>query len=111
MLPKSKRLPTKAFKQVIEKGQSFHGPFLIVRTILSNSPTRMSVSVPKKVAKLATGRNLLRRRVYSIISKKEEKIKEGYDVIVILKPGVDKLEFENLNEEIGKIFVKSSLLK
>ncbi len=109
MLPKSKRLSTKAFKQVIEKGQSFHGPFLIVRAIQTTLPTHISVSVPKKVAKLATERNLLRRRVYSIVSKMS--IKQGFDVVIILKPGVDKVSFDNLGIEVGKIFVKSLLLK
>lgn len=109
MLPKSKRLTTEEFKKVIEKGQSFHSPFLIAR--LANSPkqSRFSVSVPKKVCKNAVDRNKIRRRIYSIISGIDTKL--GSNVVMIVKPGFENLDYKEMRDEIAKIFVKSSLLK
>lgn len=109
MLPKSKRLSTEAFTEIIGKGQSFHGPFLIVRVIPSAGNSRFAVSVPKKVYKLAVSRNKLKRQIYSIIKKFP--IKTGYSVVIIVKSGIEKLDFNQLCVEIEKIFVKSSLLK
>lgn len=111
MLPKSKRLTTKAFKNVIEKGQSFHSPFLVIRCIPHSQEGGFSVSVPKKVAKLAVSRNKIRRQVYSIVKKLESKIKPSFNSVIIMKVGSEKLLFEDLANEVQKAFVKSSLLK
>ncbi|MDO8430597.1 MAG: ribonuclease P protein component [Candidatus Taylorbacteria bacterium] len=109
MLPKSKRLTTEAFKEIIEKGQSFHSPFLILKVCLSDNSSKFAISVPKKSAKLAVSRNKIRRQIYSII--KNLHIKSGYNVVVIVKSDISKLDFKNLSAEVEKIFVKSSLLK
>lgn len=109
MLPKSKRLSTETFKKIIEKGQSFHGPFLIIRAYKTAKQSHFGISVPKKVSKLASSRNKIKRQIYSIISKLN--IKEGFEVIVIAKTGLEKLNFDNIRDEVEKIFVKSSLLK
>lgn len=109
MLPKSKRLSTETFKKIIEKGQSFHGPFLIVRVYKTAEQSHFSISVPKKVSKLATSRNKIKRRIYSIIGKLNTK--SGFDVIVIVKAGFEKLNISQIRDEIEKIFVKSGLLK
>lgn len=109
MLPKSKRLSTETFKKIIEKGQSFYGPFLIVRVYKTAEQSHFGISVPKKVSKLATSRNKIKRRIYSIIGKLD--IKSGFSVIVIAKTGFEKLTFLQTKDEIEKIFVKSSLLK
>jgi ribonuclease P protein component len=109
MLPKSKRLTTEAFKEIIEKGRSFHSPFLITRISLSEGSTKFAVSVPKKVSKLAVNRNKIHRRVYSIL--RHLPIISGFRVVIIMKIGSQNLSFVDLSSEIEKIFVKSGLLK
>lgn len=109
MLPKSKRLTTEAFTRIIEKGQSFHSPFLILRALPTTGSSAFAVSVPKKVAKLAVQRNKIKRRTYSSIKK--HNIKQGYAVVLIMKAGIEKLSFKDFESELQKIFVKSSLLK
>jgi ribonuclease P protein component len=111
MLPKSKRLSTKAFTGIIEKGHSFQGPFLIVRVVASDKPSSFAVSVPKKVAKLAVDRNKIRRQIYSIIEGIQDKIVKQGKVVIIVRVGIDKLPFEELAGEINKVFVKAGLLK
>jgi ribonuclease P protein component len=109
MLPKSKRLRTEAFNEIIKKGHSFHGPFLIVRAAQKEGSTRCAVSVPKKVAKLAVNRNKIRRQVYSIVEKLD--VKPSFEIIIIMKIGSEKLNFLKLKDEVKEIFVKSRLLK
>ncbi len=111
MLPKSKRLSTKAFSEVIKKGQSFHSPFFIIRLSKTDKTSLFAVSVPKKVAKLAVSRNRIRRQVYSILSSLKLRMKPESSIIIIMKTGSDKLSFKDLGAEIEKIFVKLSLLK
>lgn len=109
MLPKSKRLSTEVFQGIIEKGQSIHSPFLILRKSPVAGHSHFSVSVPKKVAKQAVARNKMRRQIYSIIEKMS--VKEGQNVIIITKVGSEKLSFSQLSDELSTLFVKSSLLK
>ncbi len=109
MLPKSQRLGTKAFTEIIGKGQSFHSPFLILREIFSHKNSSFAVSVSKKVAKLAVDRNKIKRQVYSSIKKLN--IKSGHKIIIIMKAGAQKLPFKDLALELEKIFVKSGLLQ
>ncbi len=109
MLPKSKRLSTEAFKEIIEKGQSIHSPFLIVRLVPKDGHSRFAVSVPKKIAKLAVMRNKIRRQIYEVIAKLP--VKPGYKVVIIAKTGLDKLEYPSLAEELSKAFVKTKILK
>jgi ribonuclease P protein component len=73
--------------------------------------SRFGVSVPKKVAKTAVERNKIRRRVYSVIKKVESLLITGKNSIFIMKAGSEKIGFEELTNEIKKIFVKSGLLK
>lgn len=109
MLPKSKRLGTKAFTEIMEKGRSFHNPFLILKVIPSLSESVFALSVPKKVSKLAVDRNKIKRQIYSIIEDID--YKPGYKIVLIIKVGFDKLSFKDLQVEIQKTFVKSALLK
>lgn len=111
MLPKSKRLPTSEFKEVIEKGQSFHSPFLILRAFSGKKESRFSISVPKKVAKEAVARNKMRRQAYSAIRPLEKRMEKGFNAVLIMKPDAHKLSFADLSVEIEKIFVKSGFLK
>lgn len=109
MLPKSKRQTTEAFTEIIKKGQSFHCPFLILRALPHEGDSTFSVSVPKKVAKLAVDRNKIKRQIYSIISKLE--YRAGFGILLIVKLEAKKLKYVQLRDELKKVFVKSGLLK
>jgi ribonuclease P protein component len=65
------------------------------------------VSVPIKVEKKAVKRNLLRRRGYVIIRENLENIKDGFSVVIILKKGAEKLDFEEYRQEIAKVLEKA----
>lgn len=95
----------------MEKGQSFHSPFFIVRVIKTPYLSRFAVSVPKRVAKTAVLRNKIKKRVYSIVKKMELRVKQGFNTVIIVKVGSEKLPFSDLFIEIEKIFVKMGILK
>lgn len=111
MLSKSKRLSTEEFQYTIDKGHIFHSPFIIIRLTKAIKSNKFSISVPKKVTKTAVFRNKIRRQVFNIIKKLNIDLTQGFNAILIMKVGAEKLDFTELNEEIRKIFVKSGLLK
>jgi len=111
MLPSAKRLSAEKFKVVIEKGAFFHSDFILLRLMKTQEKSRFAVSVPKRVAKTAVLRNKMRRRVYSAVGTMESMIKPGFNVILIMKSGAQKVSLKGLVLDIGKIFVKSGILK
>ena len=111
MLPKSKRLNTSLFGNIIKKGQPFHGQFLIIKTVKTSTLSRFAISVSKNVSKHAVTRNKIKRRIYSIIKKLESRIFDGFNVIITVKKGIDKVSYKDLQFDIEKTFVKSCLLK
>lgn len=111
MLSSSRRLTTKLLGEVIKKGSIIHGTFLFLRIENTNSNTRFAISVPKTIAKTAVLRNLIKRRVYNAIYSIKDRIKEGKNVLIIAKKGLEKANFNEIKEEVNKTFVKSSILK
>jgi ribonuclease P protein component len=71
MLPKKNRADKKAVEKVFKDGRFLNSPNLTFKFLSSkDSPIpRISVIVPKSVAKLAVKRNFLRRLGYSVLEK------------------------------------------
>ncbi len=111
MLPKPKRLSTKAFKEIIDTGKYLHNPLFLFRSVSFQGPSKFSVSVPKKVAKTAVLRNKIRRRIYSVLNKLFPEFKDGIQAILIAKPDILKASFKELSTEIKEFFGKTGLLK
>ncbi len=70
MLPKTRRLTTKAVTEVLRVGRSKRGVFLSMKFADAPSPFQSSAVVSKSVAKRAVDRNRLRRAVYRAIAKR-----------------------------------------
>src|SRR3989344_626391 len=98
MLSKNRRVPRVLFPEVIKSGKSFHSGLFSVR-VSPSSDSRISVSISKKVSKLAVVRNRTRRRVYSAL---REFVKPGL-YLLTGRPGVEKLKGEELKEEVSKL--------
>ncbi len=111
MLSKSNRLTKSAFMLVMDKGLPYHSPIAVLKILKTHGTHGFSVSVSKKVSKSAVGRNKIRRRVYSIIKTFITKINGDISGLVIMKSGSEKLSFNDLQEQIKNIFVKSGILK
>tara|TARA_B100002051_G_scaffold276694_1_gene326976 strand:- start:19921 stop:20250 length:330 start_codon:yes stop_codon:yes gene_type:complete len=102
MFKKSNRLTTAEFSELYRSGKKKHFPHLSI-TLGQNSGTKVSVVAGKKVAKSAVRRNLLKRRVYSILRKMDEQQSLG-EMIVILKP-----TFSGLARKTAEEIVRQSI--
>lgn len=111
MLSKTKRLSKNLFKEVILKGRYAHSPLFLLKTISTNQPSQFSVSVPHKIAKNAVTRNKIRRRMYSVINKLYTNIKEGFQVVFIMKNESKESSIENMAKETILILGKLGILK
>jgi len=119
MLPKKNRADKKAVEKIFKGGKFLNSPHLTFKFILrttsqtcwnshmsdlwANAP-RISVIVPKNIAKLAVKRNLLRRRGYDVLKKYINQFPSNLlGVFIFKKYQEDVLILEN---EIKNIFAK-----
>jgi len=99
MLPKKKRLSRQEFNRFFSVGKRFHSPSFQV-VYAPYETFHASIVVPKKVARLAVGRNKVRRRMYAIL--RHCMVTEGYRgvFIFVTKPGIEKKSYALLKTEV-----------
>lgn len=102
MLNQSLRLnKNKEFDQVFQAGHSFFGIFLGIKALKNEKNTnKFGVLVGLKISKLAVKRNLVKRRIKSVLEKENKNIKQGYNIVVITKPEIINQNYQDIKEEI-----------
>jgi ribonuclease P protein component len=120
MLPRQHRLiKRKDFEKIWEKGKSYFikeiGFKVLKRDQTDQSKSasmdsRFAFIVSAKTVKKAVLRNKIKRRLREIIRKKLPEIKSGFDCIIIIRPGIEKLNYQEMKERVEKILTRLSLL-
>ena len=73
MFRKKERITTERFKEILEMNRSAHSDLIYAKYGENNlNFSRFSVVVPKKVAKLAVARHLVKRRINTYLKKYSE---------------------------------------
>lgn len=104
MLPQAKRLTRDDFTQVTKGKRAITGHFSLS---YKQSPfSKGAVVVSKKVAKKATERHLLKRRVLSVLSKD---MPPKTAVIVYARAGSATIPFSTIKTEITELLTKAVL--
>lgn len=88
MLPKTQRISTKRFGEIMTSGKNISvGGFYL--KVLDGPLPRFAVAVPKKVAKSAIRRHLLKRRVFNILRLNKNLFPAGDYIIFANKEAVE----------------------
>ena len=113
MLAQKNRLRRKKdFERVLRKGKGLKEDFLILKMVKNNSSqNRFGFIVGTKISKKAVLRNKLKRRLRELVRGKIEKIKKGFDIILIAQSGLENRDFWELEEIFTKIFRRAKLLE
>lgn len=111
MLSRERRIaPKSLFKEIFHKGKFFFSPCVALRILATASPkTQFAFIVSASVAKKATERNKIKRRLRAIVYKNLSMIKEGYAVLVFFKKEALGLDFQELEKEILSIFFRAKI--
>ncbi len=111
MVPKRNRMNRSEFDLVFKQGRVFHGTFLYIKTaqneILGTPIQKFSCVVSKKVAKQAVERHLLKRQVYSILRREQEKIEKNRAIIVIFKKQPKNPTYTELETDLKTLLTLS----
>ena len=65
----------------------------------------------KNVSKKANIRNKIKRRLRELVRRKIKEIKGGTDGVFIARPGLEKKDFQELEDAVDKIFKKLDFFK
>lgn len=95
-----------------DNDRSFSSPQFIAKvkqnTFLFN---RLGVVVSKKIDKRAVVRNRIRRLIYSIVEELHKDIKQGYDIIILIRKNAVGKTREELYLVIRQMFLTEGFLK
>lgn len=105
MIPKEQRIKRGEFEEILKKGRTYHSDLFSLRFLyektLKNS--HFSVVVSKKVAKNATERSKIKRRLYYILKKHSRVPKKPYFVAFFVKKDIKNIKFKDLEEKTLKV--------
>ncbi len=112
MIAKDIRISRKKDFDIILKSKSkFYSNNFVLRFSENElSKSRFCVVVSKKISKRAVDRNRIRRRIYEAIRLNYDKIKPGFDFMILTKLSVLKLNYHEIEKDILYIFKKSGVM-
>ena len=109
MKPRDRRLRRRTdFDRVFQHGRHNGGKLLSVRSVINQAPlTRYAFAIPKRVGG-AVVRNRIRRRLRAILQALE--LKEGYDVVISVRPEAATASFAGLRSELTLLLTRARLI-
>lgn len=113
MLPKPNRLTRREdFEKAFSKGVYVQIPEGIALKFYKSDlqVSRIGFPVGKNFSKKATDRNRARRVLRNATFPILGELKEGFDIIVLIKPGKKDFQFKPVSDQIKKVFAKANLL-
>lgn len=113
MLPSPFRLRREQdIDRLFRGGRSVHGVYTWIRFAPNRlAASRATVVAGLKVHKKAVHRNKLKRRLREVIRRHWEGLREGFDIVVMVKPEALKADFKELETDIGSVFRRAGLLR
>ncbi len=116
MLKKEKRLTknkeiNNVFNPSAGGGKSSYDKLLGIKTTKNNlENSRFTILINLKVSKKAVERNRIKRKISEIIRLKLDKIKKGYDSVIICLPEIREREYSEIEKSILRNLKRLNLL-
>lgn len=99
------------FSRVYRRGKYFSGKYLTIN-VLENVyfSNRIGISVSKKAYKSSVKRNLYRRRIKEILRTGDFNIKQGHDLVFVVKKSEEIPKYREIEKEIINLLEKAKLI-
>lgn len=102
----------KDFDKIFRKGKGINTDFLLIKAVNNHSEkSRFGFVVSKKISKKSTVRNRIKRILGEIIRKRISEIKNGVDIVMVVKKDFSKMPFSDIDGLVYLTFKKNSLLE
>lgn len=107
MLPKRNKITKKLFSESFLTSMTVGNAFFTLKfKPISGSHSKVSFVVSKAVAKMATSRNVIKRRGYEATEPFLKKIKNPYILMFFAKKGAEKTDFSTISRSIEELLRK-----
>ena len=120
MLPTENRLRhNKDFSAVYHKGIRKNSSYLALRALrhqqkpklpLPNQPTRIGISISKKVSKGAVIRNRIKRQIRAALRQILPSISRGWDIVIVVKPTAQQCNYGEFLQQLEKLLAQAEIL-
>jgi len=113
MLARENRLrKTREFRKVAARSKGIRQNGLLLRVGLAQGDVlRVGIVVSKKVAKLATRRNRIRRVLREAVKRELASVKVRADIVFIVLPEFEFQDSRKVERTVHQLFQKASLLQ
>jgi ribonuclease P protein component len=100
------------FQAVFQKGSSAANKQFIVYSSRQEGQAafRVGISVSKKIG-IAVTRNRVKRLIREAIAQLEDVIQPGLDLVVIARPGVERMTLEEIKQSLKHVMKRAKVLK
>jgi ribonuclease P protein component len=107
---KENRLASEAdFRRVRAEGRAWAHPLLVLHARSGGGPGfRLGVSTSKRIGK-AVVRNRLRRRVRELFRARLKGLRQGWDVVIVVRPPAATAPFAELGEAVDQLLARARL--
>jgi len=113
MLAKTNRLTKdKDFNNVFKKGRSSFDKLIGIKAVPDQQEnSRFGILVSSKISKKAVERNKIKRQIREIIRLQLDKIKSGYDIVIITLPEILGKNYQEIEQSVDRNLQKLKLIK
>ena len=111
MLPKDYRLRLdKDIKILFSQGKSIFGVITGVKYRPNHLKTsRFAIVIGKKISKKAVVRNRLRRQIRAMLYEELKNFKDGYDLMILVRPNIINKKREEIYNDLFKVLKKTPI--
>lgn len=118
-LPQIHRLKSwRDFRVVYKQGISRHSKHLILRALSAKfsgeqapvSPSRIGVSIGKKVSKKAVVRNRIKRQINGAFLELRPRILDSWKIVVVVKPTAVECKYDHILRELEELLKKTKII-
>ncbi len=118
-LPQSHRLKDwRNFRLVYKQGIRCHSKHLVLRALCTKksgeqsqiNPSRIGISIGKKVSKKAVVRNRIKRQIYAAFLRLSPRILDGWQIVIVVKPTAIECKYDHLLRELEELLKKTKII-
>ncbi|MFA6304648.1 MAG: ribonuclease P protein component [Patescibacteria group bacterium] len=112
MLKRDQRLVLENdFKRLAQKGKPAYSTFFNGKVLANKElSSRFGIVISAKTSKKAVVRNTIKRRLTEIIRLHLDKIKPGFDLMIVVKKEAIDKDYQTLESDLAELFDKAKLL-
>lgn len=116
-LPKAHRLRKRQdYRAVYKGGIRRYSPHLTLIALKEQQsedfarPTKLGISISKKVSKKAVTRNRIKRQIKGAIQSNLDAISPGWKIVITVKPKAIECKYEHFLRELEELLKKAKII-